>query len=156
MLKFLFIFIYFYFILFIQKYKFSEGKWRIWWKIWEYTSFVEMESSKSINLFNKHVWKWPTYYGNHPTNKGFRMLTWWKIHLNVKEIHMNKDIYLWRKVVCLFCFVCLFQTITLIATLLELLEIPWWIEVHWVGFIMFPHIVEKLLIIEYFFHWQFI
>jgi hypothetical protein len=37
-----------------------------------------------------------------------------------------------------------------------LLEIPWWIEVHWVGFIMFPHMVEKLLNIEFFFHRQFI
>ncbi len=51
----------------------------------------------------------------------------------------------------LFCFVCLAnisQIMALHFALLVFSECSQWVEVHWVGFIMFQSTVEKLLNIE--------
>jgi hypothetical protein len=55
-------------------------------------------------------------------------------------------IYLWRKVSLFVCCIKTFWTIIPFVTLLILLEIPWCVKVHWVGFIMLTYGIK---IIEY-------
>ncbi len=68
-----------------------------------------------------------------------------------------KHIYLWRKVVCLFCFVCtdeIHPTRMLQIAFLVSLESSWRVGVNWLGFIAFGLAVQKFLNIEWFLHWR--
>jgi hypothetical protein len=58
------------------------------------------------------------------------------------------DIYLWRKVVCLFCFVCtdeIHPTRMLQIAFLVSLESSWWGGVHWLWFHSFWTCSAKVL-----------
>ncbi len=70
---------------------------------------------------------------------------------------LSLNIYLWRKVVCLFCFVCtseIHQTGMLQIAYLVSFESSQWGGVHRLGFMAFGLAVQKFLNIEWFLHWK--
>jgi hypothetical protein len=79
------------------------------------------------------------------------------LHPKGPTLMFHYIIYLWKKVVCLFCFVCtneIHRTKMLQIVFLVSLESSQWGGVHHLGFMAFGLVVQKLLNIKWFFCWK--
>jgi hypothetical protein len=107
-------------------------------------------------IYLPHIWSC-YQFGLRASPPIFYLSLCWCYHIWHKMLIIPQYplIYLWSELVsyfvCLFCFVCHVEISQIMGPLVGLLvplESPWWVEVHWVGFIIFPLTVGKLLNIE--------